>query len=228
MYSNLLYTMVIRQYIMVLLTLGVVTNLEDLIPSYMLTNCIMLLTQNLQRSDDVCTHHYVTWTTRIYRQLETFIRTENEIPNFLYSQSNETAVKRTLFRCYRRRFDARLLCCRKRDAMLLVARRIIAVLKGVAKNDTVTGCKGSEPIKSHVQRLEQELHVIADACGSINTHRNDTAMANECDASLVKLSDEAVHTAHVDIDNRHAIVGIIRQNCCYEETEDRQLADLYH
>ena len=75
-YGYKLAKMMRNKYVMApiggkLLALGVVTNLEDLITSYMLKNCVMFLTQDLQQTDDVCASHYVTWAIQIYRQLET-------------------------------------------------------------------------------------------------------------------------------------------------------------
>ena len=91
--------------------------------------------------------------------------------------------------------------------MLLVARRIIAVLNSVAKNDTATDCDGNHAIGTRAQRPEQELHVIASAGGTLNTHRNGTTMANDSDGPLLNLSDEAVYEAHMNIDNQNAIDG---------------------
>ena len=172
--------------------LGAVLDLEDLITSYMLKNCLMSMTQNLEQSNtDIASCDYVTWAIRIYEELKRYITKNKEIPNFLYSQANQTAVKRTLFRCHRRRFDTRLLCCRKRGAMLLVARRIISVLKTIPRESTATSSGESRSTAIQVQqsdRPQQDSNSPTIANTSTNTrNRNQSA----CDDTLITVDPGA-------------------------------------
>ena len=128
-----------------LLNLGVVYDLEDLIPSFLLKTCLFYCLK-ANGKPDTCKIHNSTnrasrfcakikrkpcqcklqnsmhWAIQIYRKLKWLVKEQFEVVNFCIPQEK-------LFFCCGTRNTYGSLCCRKRKSILIVCDQIIQALQ---------------------------------------------------------------------------------------------------
>ena len=106
--------------------LGVVFDLEELIPSYVLKTCLLWLTEGgipkqSQKS-------YIDWCISIYYKLYRFVKVQGEVPHFFHRKTGNIDLTRSLIDCKPRKDKTKLVCCRRQTAIILVVERILDVL----------------------------------------------------------------------------------------------------